>query len=236
VTAAAPLRAGVGAGRRRADSTWKRASRDSARELWSQRLGVSRAVRRRPRPQAESKTSRCRRDGRLSTIANDRGSALAATSSGDVAIAKLAATAELLAIDFYTKTIASKQIKGSELTYLGGALGNEQAHLAALKGVLGSATPSGLTFKYPAGAFASRHSIGALGQALETAFVGAYMGAVTAFSSNELKGVAAEIGACESRHLSVLTNIGANAIVPAPDLPKVLTAAQAGAAVKPFLA
>ena len=43
-----------------------------------------------------------------------------------------------------------------------------------------------------------------------------------------LHAVAAEIGACESRHLSVLTNIGANQIVPAPDLPKVLTAAQGG--------
>ena len=52
------------------------------------------------------------------------------------------------------------------------------------------------------------------------------MGAVTAFTSNELKGVAAEIGACESRHLSVLTNIAANAIVPAPNLPRSFTAAR----------
>jgi hypothetical protein len=72
--------------------------------------------------------------------------------------------------------------------------------------------------------------------ALETAFVGAYMGAVTALESNELKGVAAEIGANESRHLSVLTNIAQGRITPAPALPKVLTAAQATAAVKPFLA
>jgi Ferritin-like domain len=154
----------------------------------------------------------------------------------DADIAKLAATAELLAIDFYSKAIASKQLKGDELSYLVGAQANEQAHYAALKGVLKSATPSGLTFKYPSGSFTSRHSIGALGEALETAFVGAYMGAVTALQSNELKGVAAEIGACESRHLSVLTNIAANAIVPAPNFPKVFTAAQATAAVKPFIA
>jgi hypothetical protein len=72
--------------------------------------------------------------------------------------------------------------------------------------------------------------------ALETAFVGAYMGAVTALKSNALKGVAAEIGAIEARHLSVLTNIAAGAIVPSPNLAKPLTAAQATAAVKPFLA
>ena len=155
--------------------------------------------------------------------------------SSDTDIAKLAATAELLAIDFYSQAIASKQLKNDELSYLVGAKANEVAHYNALKGVLGKATPKGLMFTYPKGSFSSRHAIGALGQALETAFVGAYMGAVTALSSNELKGVAAEIGACESRHLSVLTNIAANAVVPAPDLPTVLTATAATTALKPFL-
>jgi hypothetical protein len=163
------------------------------------------------------------------------GTALGAASA-DADIAKLAATAELLAIDFYTRAIGSKQLKGDELAYLAGARDNERAHYAALKGVLKSATPKDLHFKYPAKAFASRKSIGMLGEALETAFVGAYMGAVTSLQSNELKAVAAEIGACESRHLSVLTNIVAGVIVPAPDLPKVLTAVQATAAVSPFLA
>jgi hypothetical protein len=159
-----------------------------------------------------------------------------ASSSADVDIAKLAATAELLAIDFYTRAIKSHKLKGDELAYLSGALQNEKDHYKALKGVIGSGTPKGLKFKYPAGSFASRHSIGKLGEALETAFVGAYMGAVGALKSNDLKSVAAEIGACESRHLSVLTNIGEGMITPAPSLPKVLTAKQATAAVMPFIA
>ncbi len=154
----------------------------------------------------------------------------------DAGIAKLAATAELLAIDFYTHAINSKKLKGDEFGYLVSARENEQAHYAALKGVLKAATPKDLKFKYPAHSFASRASIGKLGMALETAFVGAYMGAVTALKSNELKGVAAEIGATEARHLSVLTNIAVNAISPSPNLPKVLTAAQATAAVRPFIA
>jgi hypothetical protein len=170
-----------------------------------------------------------------SVLALAQGTAFGAASS-DAQIAKLAATAELLAIDFYTRAIKSKKLKGDELGYLAAAMGNERAHYAALKGVLKSQTPAGLKFKYPAGSFSSRKRIGSLGMALETAFVGAYMGAVTALKSNELKGVAAEIGACESRHLSVLSNIAANQIVAAPDLPKVLTAKQALAAVKPFLA
>jgi hypothetical protein len=170
-----------------------------------------------------------------SVLALAEGTALGAATA-DTDIAKLAATAELLAIDFYGKAIASKQLKGDELAYLASARANEQAHYAALKGVLKGATPAGLRFAYPKGAFGSRKSIGTLGQALETAFVGAYLGAVTALKSNDLKGVAASIGACESRHLSVLSNIAANQIVPAPDFPKVLTAGQATAAVTPFLA
>ena len=170
-----------------------------------------------------------------SLLAVASGPALGAVSA-DSDIAKLAATAELLAIDFYKKAIASKKFKGDELAYMAAALGNEQAHYSALAGVLGKAAPKGLRFKYPRGSFASAKSIGGLGQALETAFVGAYMGAVTALKSNDLKGVAAQIGANESRHLSVLTNIAAGRIVPAPALPQVFTAAQATKAVTPFLA
>ena len=170
-----------------------------------------------------------------SLLAVASGPALGA-GNADSDIAKLAATAELLAIDFYRKAIASKKFKGDELAYMAAALGNEQAHYKALAGVLGNAAPKGLKFKYPRGAFASAKSIGGLGQALETAFVGAYMGAVTALKSNDLKGVAAQIGANESRHLSVLTNIAAGRIVPAPALPQVFSAAQATKAVTPFLA
>jgi hypothetical protein len=170
-----------------------------------------------------------------SLLAVAGGPALGA-GTADSDIAKLAATAELLAIDFYKKAIASKKFKGDELAYMAAALGNEQAHYKALAGVLGSAAPKGLRFKYPRGAFGSAKAIGGLGQALETAFVGAYMGAVTALKSNDLKGVAAQIGANESRHLSVLTNIAAGRIVPAPALPDVYTAAQATKAVAPFLA
>ena len=104
-----------------------------------------------------------------------------------------------------------------------------------LAGVLKAAVPKGLDFTYPAGTFASARSIGKLGQALETAFVGAYLGAVTALKSNDLKGVAASIGANESRHLAILSNITAGTIVSGPSFPKALTAPQAKVALTPFL-
>jgi hypothetical protein len=170
-----------------------------------------------------------------SLLALAEGTALGAPTA-DADIARLAATAELLAIDFYTRAIASKRIAGDELAYLAAARQNERDHYAALAGVLKSTAPKGLRFSYPARAFRSARTIGSLGQALETAFVGAYLGAVTALRSNELKGVAAAIGMNESRHLSVLANIAAGSIAAAPSFPKAMTAAQATAAVKPFLA
>ena len=169
------------------------------------------------------------------------GSLLAATTGPafasqptDADIAKLAATAELLAIDFYTKAIRSGFFKGDELRYLQRARISERAHYKALAGVLKSDTPSGLTFKYPLGSFGSRLKIAKTGVALETAFVGAYLGAVTALQSNELKGVAATIAASEASHLSVFSDIARhNPII--PSFPKSLTATEATNALTPFL-
>lgn len=159
----------------------------------------------------------------------------AARATTDTDIAKLAATAELLAIDFYTRAIRARKLVGEEREYLIDARDSEDAHYKALAQVLGAAAPRDLAFKFPAGAFRSRRSIAKLGVALETAFVGAYLGAVTALESNDLKGVAAQIGASEASHLSVFSDIASDDPV-IPAFPKSLTADQATAAVTPFLA
>jgi hypothetical protein len=161
-----------------------------------------------------------------------------AVASGvtDVEIAKVAATAELLAINFYTHAINSGKFTArDERRYLHEARSAEIAHYDALRGVIGKATPRGLRFHYPAGAFGSRIAIAKLGVALETAFVGAYLGAVTSLRSNKLKGVAASIAASESQHLSVFSDIAlSNPIGPA--FPKAISAAAATAAVSGFIA
>jgi hypothetical protein len=179
--------------------------------------------------------------GGLALVAG--GSVLAAATgpafgsvTADADIAKVAATAELLAIDFYTRSIRSGKLRGAEAAYLAAALKNERDHYKALAGVLGRAAPKGLRFKFPAGTFGSARSIGRTGQALETAFVGAYLGAVKALKSNELKAVAAQIGNNESRHLAIISNIAAGTIVSGPSFPKALTAGQATRAVTPFIA
>jgi len=132
-------------------------------------------------------------------------------TSGDVEIAKVAATAELLAIDVYTRALAARSggkviFAGATRKYLLNARRNEVAHYNALKGVLKGDTPAGLKFKYPAGTFSSASNIVNLGVTLETAFVRAYMTAAKALSVEELRLVAAQIGASEASHLGFLLN------------------------------
>jgi rubrerythrin len=170
------------------------------------------------------------------TAAATAGATTAAEPVDDVAIAKLAATAELLAVDFYGMGIASGLFKEDVLAYMTASQKNEQDHYDALAKVLGMEAPKDLTFTYPAGTFDSAKSIATTGAALEEAFVGAYMGAVTALTDNGLKKVAAQIGANEAQHLTTLKSLAAGGtLVPNPSLPKVLTAAEATAAVTPFL-
>ena len=127
-------------------------------------------------------------------------------TDADVEVAKVAATAELLAIDVYTRAINSGIFSGATRRYLVNARKNERDHYAALKGILGDQTPSGLRFKYAANQFKSAGRIVNLGVTLETAFVRAYITAAKAMSTADLRLVAAQIGASEASHLGFLLN------------------------------
>lgn len=158
-------------------------------------------------------------------------------AAGDVEIATLAATAELLALDVYSRAIKTGFFTADVLAYMEAARQNEQDHYDTLAGVLGADAPKNVKFTYPAGTFASAKSIAATGVALETAFVGAYLGAVEALESVDLKAVAGQVAANEAQHLTTFKRLDAgNKLVPNPSFPESLTAAQATAAVTPFLA
>jgi rubrerythrin len=128
----------------------------------------------------------------------------------DLAVARLAVAAEILAIEFYTEAIASKQLTGADLKYLNRALFNEEEHLTAMSQIITGAggTPStadDFTITFPKGSFASRSSIAKLGLALETGFVGTYLGAVDEVTPEDMKTTAARIAANEAQHLSVFS-------------------------------
>jgi ferritin-like protein len=172
-----------------------------------------------------------------SLLASTAGPALAAGSDpSDVDIAKLAATAELLAIDFYTRSIDSGVFGGRRERYLTGARSNEMDHYNALASLIGADAPKNLTFTYPANTFNSRENAANTGIALETAFIGAYLGAIRALDDTNLKVTAGQICANEFGHYIVFTDILTGLPVgpsfPGPEL----SAAQATAALGPFLA
>jgi len=170
-------------------------------------------------------------------LAGAAGPALAAGSDpSDVDIAKLAATAELLAVDLYTRCIDSGVFGGRRERYLTGARSNEMDHYNALASLIGADAPKNLKFAYPADTFTSRENASNTGIALETAFIGAYLGAIRALDDTNLKVTAGQICANEFGHYIVFTDILTGLPVgpsfPGPEL----SAAQATAALGPFLA
>jgi hypothetical protein len=135
-----------------------------------------------------------------------------AISDSDLAYARLLVGAELLAADFYTQTVSSKLFAGQELKYLRRALFNEQEHYKSVAEILSgagqtAAAAEDFDFSYPKGTFASKASVAKLGVTLETAFLGAYLGAVGAVQAAALKQPLARIGASEAQHLIVFTEL-----------------------------
>jgi rubrerythrin len=141
------------------------------------------------------------------------GSAAADTiPDGDLAYARLLVGVELLASDFYARALAAKRFGKDESTYLKRALVNEQEHYRMLSGILTTggqtpASPADFDFSYPKRMFASKASIAKLGVRLETAFLGAYLGAVDGLQTNTLRQPMARIAASEAEHLSLFRRL-----------------------------
>ena len=154
----------------------------------------------------------------------------------DLALIRLAASAELLVGEFYSKAIASGHFDKEERGYFRAARGNETAHYKALSDLLGATAPVADDFQFtlPAKSFASRRGVTQLGIALETAFVGTYLGAVNALQTASLRDVAAQIAASEAMHLSVLSDLGTGHPVGGP-FPAPLDIEQATNALAPYL-
>ena len=98
----------------------------------------------------------------------------------DLALARLAVGAEILAVEFYTEALAAKKLGMHAAKALKRALFNEHEHLTAISQLLTGAgqTPStadDFTITFPEGTFDTGGSIARFGMALETASLGAYL-------------------------------------------------------------
>ena len=129
-------------------------------------------------------------------------------TEADLAQLRLALGTELLGIEFYGRAHASTLFPRQRQRDFAEALANEQQHLAAVSGLLSAAgqtvpTADDFDIAFPARAFTSRLRIAQLGIELETAFLGAYLGAAATLGDPSTAAVAARLAASQSRHLAL---------------------------------
>ncbi len=163
----------------------------------------------------------------------------AGRTKSDITTLQAAYTAESLAVFVYEAILANftkfTNPKLMNIDYFQKALQNEKDHKAFLANALGSKTPTGLKFTIPASVTKSGQSLLNTGVALETAFVEAYLGAVTTLSSLDLKVIAAKVAANEATHFSFFdAAAGGHGVL--PSLPSTATIPATVNKLKPFLA
>ena len=174
-------------------------------------------------------------------LASVTGVAFAAgTTSSDISTMQAAYTAESLAVYVYGAILANftkfSHPKLQNKDYFQHALADERAHKALLGKALGSKAPklTNASFTIPASVLKSGQSLLNTGVALETAFVEAYLGAASTFSSADLRLLAAKIAANEATHFSFFdAAAGGHGVLPA--VPATATIPATVAKLKPFL-
>jgi hypothetical protein len=162
----------------------------------------------------------------------------AGPTSSDITTLQAAYTAESLAVYIYSAIIKNfttfSHPKLQNIDYFQAALANEEYHKSFLATALGSKTPTGLKFTVPASVLKTGQSLLNTGVALETAFVEAYLGASSTFSSADLRLVASKIAANEATHFSFFdAAAGGHGVL--PSVPSTATIPATVAKLKPFL-
>jgi rubrerythrin len=154
----------------------------------------------------------------------------AAQGSGDRRILALAATAELLVIDFLRRALAA------DINAPRDVLREERTHLRTIRSVLGRSAPDDVDPTFPAGTFDSAESVARLGFTLDTAFTRFYIGAVPRLRTDRLRTLAASLAANEAQHLSAWSIILERGPIPLPAIPKGISPSAAQNALAPLLA
>ena len=172
-------------------------------------------------------------------------SSVQAEGENDLEIVSLAIVAEQLAVEAYTKAVAAKQFTGILASYFRVALRQESDHLAALSKVaksLGGSVPQA-NFIFENGVFDSPIELLRLMNALEDAFVGAYLGALPLLKDKNIISAAGAILGVEAGHRVLLREARLNFRDPGITGTRVpndrsfenaLIPTQAAAALKPF--
>jgi hypothetical protein len=165
--------------------------------------------------------------------------ALASPSEADLAQYRLALGTEILGVELYRRAAGSKLFPAGRRRDFAVALENEQRHLQAVSSLLGAAgqtvpTADDFDIVLPARAFTSRLRLAELGIELETAFLGAYLGAAATLSDPSVAAVAARLAASQARHLALHREIAGGQLV-GPAFPVALGVEQVSAVLDRYL-
>ncbi len=140
------------------------------------------------------------------------------TKAQDVKILNFALTLEYLEAAFYAEANAKGALKGAVARFASVVGAHEAAHVAALKGVLGSKAVARPTFDFK-GTTGGEKTFLATAQALEDTGVAAYQGQAPLIHQNAVLASAGAILAVEARHASWVRDLrgGGKAPSPAPE-------------------
>jgi rubrerythrin len=161
--------------------------------------------------------------------------ALAAESSGDIAVVNFALGLETIEAAFYKEALKVKGLSGPVKKALQEIAGHEDAHAKQLKQTLdqlgAEATPAPVP-RFPA--LGGEQAVLALAIKLEETGVGAYNGAAPLIKSPDLLAAAGSIVQVEGRHAGALRELAGKDPAPAA-FDKALSQAEVQKAVRPFV-
>jgi hypothetical protein len=164
------------------------------------------------------------------------------TAPGDIEILNFALGLERLEAAFYAQIqgaqgnrayLSPRQLEAAQ------AIGaSEIAHVSALEAAIlaaGGTLAPVATFRFPANVFISPVAFSWFGYTLEEIGIGAYLGAVGAIQSRDLRRAAASIYGSEVRHAALLRSFGGFTFAPRY-FESPLTVAQVQTLVAPYIA
>jgi hypothetical protein len=140
--------------------------------------------------------------------------ASAGIAKSDVAILNYALTLEYLEAAFYTEAVAKGRFSGKVGRFAKVVKAHEVAHVAALKGALGSAAVKKPKFDFK-GTTADEAKFKATAQTLEDTGVAAYLGQVGNIKSKQILAAAGSILPIEARHAGWIRDINGTVGAPA---------------------
>lgn len=142
-------------------------------------------------------------------------SVASAAASSDVAILNFALTLEYLESAFYSEAVMTGALSGETKTFATVVAGHEAAHVAALKGTLGSSAVAKPSFDFK-GATGSQAMFQATSEVLEYTGVSAYLGQVGNIKSKAILAAAGSILPVEAWHAAWIADIRRHGVAPYP--------------------